>query len=168
MTGLRGEDSTFTTQTAKADEPELTPRRAHASVAFDRLCWIRCGQAPIEAPDAGVIGELRWIEAQDDGTGVVLLRCPRRVFRGIGKATSRGELGDNCGADDHSRGPGAPNLSRGRTILLPLKDGEAGGREHGMIFGAETDGMMRTSRLHLFFGGGTSMMRCGAQAESSS
>src|SRR5713226_5090674 len=56
-----------------------------ASVALDPLRLIRFGQAPIEAPDAGVIGALRWIEPQDDGTGMVLLRHPRRAFCDVGK-----------------------------------------------------------------------------------
>src|SRR6266446_7662815 len=63
-------------------EPRLG---ACASAALDPFCLIRFGQAPVEAPDAGVKGALRWIEPQDNDAGMVLLRHPRRAFCHIGK-----------------------------------------------------------------------------------
>ncbi len=50
---------------------------ALASVAGVQFRALQSRQGPIEAPDAILVGELRGIEAQDDGTGVADLRRKR-------------------------------------------------------------------------------------------
>src|SRR5271165_3069452 len=77
-----------------------------ASTASNQPFLIPFGQASIEAHDAGVIAVSRWIEPQDDGTGMVLLRHSRRVFCRIGRGLGEGEQGDSRSPDGYGRSPG--------------------------------------------------------------
>src|SRR5216683_5634935 len=76
---------------------------ALASVAGVQFRALQSRQGPIEAPDAILVGELRWIESQDDATGVA---DPCRVFRGTGGGGDGDEQNDCRSADDQSRRAG--------------------------------------------------------------
>src|SRR5204863_1402787 len=73
------------------------------AVRRDEARIIPFGQASIETSDAGVIAAPRWIEAQDDGTGMLLLCRSHRVLCRFGKVVARGEQRDSGSADDFDR-----------------------------------------------------------------
>src|SRR5271167_2684786 len=56
-----------------------------ASGCRNKLRLIQLRESLVEAPDACVVEVSRPVEPHHDGTGVLLLRHPRRILRGIGK-----------------------------------------------------------------------------------
>lgn len=104
-----------------------------AALARNQSLLIPSGQASIEAPDAGVIAIARWIEPQDDGTGVVLLRRSRRVLCRTGRGVSGGEQSDGRRTDDQSRHPSATTEATGWITSLRMGDVGHNLSPHGSI-----------------------------------
>ena len=95
-----------------------------ASPVRNQSLLIPLKRAPLEAPNAGVVAVIRWIEPQNHGTGVIFLRRSRRVFCRAGEGvSSRGEQSENRSADDQSRRLSATTRATGGVTTFRIGHG---------------------------------------------